>query len=98
MVITVECVPPKVYEDVLKSCHKTETVMAIIYESWRSYLDAETLKNFRALKHWNSINYWIYLPRIDDKTLEMYQVAERLDIDQYWVCLTWGRMGTHLTI
>ena len=31
MVVIIECVPPKVYEDVLKSCHKTEIVMVIIY-------------------------------------------------------------------
>ena len=91
MVIIIECVAPKVYENVLKSCHKTETVMVIIYESWRSYLDAETLKNFRALKHWNAINYWMYLPRMDEKTLEMYHIAESMDVVEYWVCLTCSR-------
>ena len=54
-------------------------------------MDTETLKNFRALKHWNVINYWMYLPRIDEKTLEMYHIAESMDVVEYWVCLTWGR-------
>ena len=54
-------------------------------------MDTETLENFRALKHWNVINYWMYLPRMDEKTLEMYHIAESMDVDEYWVCLTWGR-------
>ena len=33
----------------------------------------------------------MYLPRMDEKILEMYHIAESMDVDEYWVCLTWGR-------
>ena len=42
----------------------------------------------------------MYLPRLDHRTLEMYHIAERLYVDQYWVCLTWGGDGdsfNHMT-
>ena len=98
IVVIIECVPPKVDGDALKPWHKTEPVVVIIYQSCLSYLDAEILKKFTALKHWNSINYWLCLPRMDDKALELYHIAERLDVDEHWVYLTWGRKGTRLTI
>ena len=55
-------------------------------------------KHLKISLHWKLINYWMYLSRMDDKALELYHIAERLDVDQYWVCLTWGKMGAHLTI
>lgn len=98
MVVIIECVPANVDGDALKPCHKTEPVIVTISQSCLSYLDAETLKKFTALKHWNLTNYRLCLPRMDAEALELYHVAERLDVDEYWVYLTWGKKGTHLTV
>ena len=35
----------------------------------------------------------MYLPRMGDKALAMCHIAERLDVDQYRVCLTWVGWG-----
>ena len=98
MVVIIECVPANVDGDALKPCHKTEPVIVTISQSCLSYLDAETLKKFTALKHWNLTNYRLCLPRMDAEALELYHIAERLDVDEYWVYLTWGKKGTHLTV